>query len=126
MSLDALYMIVEGAIGASVIIFVTLMSLRIRAVPGTHKKYVATSLLVVVIGFQSLLFMTMAVIRLLLDQQVSAGIDFVCSAIWAWWCWRLLHDSDNWFNNQYKKLKRGLKNLRSRLQFIPSPAPAFG
>lgn len=97
--------------------------LQRAAIPGSYKKYQLTTLLIAMISLKILGGISIVILSLILDNAFTAGIWVFIVAVDIWDLKKLFND-DNWFNNQYKRLKRGLKNLQTRLSMLASPMPA--
>lgn len=105
---------------------VTLM--KDRAVKGTRARYVAKTSQIILIALFIIanLFLTYALI-LSADDALGKGwqalLGGLLSFLYGRWLCRLLSDDDDdWFNGQWKKLKRWVKGIRMAGQFKPMPA----
>ena len=105
---------------------------RQSAVRESHQKYVATTLAIVFYTAAVILKLVLVCMLLLLSRSdilytFLAGLWMIFAVLDARRLYRVLKsDDDNWFNSQYGKLKRGVKNLRSKLSFSPRLQPALG
>lgn len=98
------------------------------AVRGSHQRYVAASRWVAISTAGLILALARGPILLLESNAWSTFVAFYFVLFWAWKLKRAI-DEDNWFNNQLKRAKRGLKKLRERTsslgaRLLPSPTPA--
>jgi len=127
MLLEQLEMMIGGA--GAVVTFPYLITfwLTVRSVSGTRLRYVATSWLIGLGALLALIFAVWAVLDLMLENYQGTGLNVMLTIAMAWSTKRVINNSDNWFNDQWKRLKRGLKKLKRRLAStapVPAPSPA--
>jgi len=100
---------------------------RNRAVPGSRQKYVLTTWLIPATTLVLLASAALGTIRLNQEEYLGAAFwaTFVIESLIRLWSY---FNDDNWFNDQLKKFKQGLKNFGRQVQsaFSPKPAPALG
>ncbi len=99
-----------------------------RRVKGSHERYVLASWLVVVLLIKQALTIVITIILLGVDTNyIFAGI-WTAMAIMNAWRLFVAFDDDNWFNDQFTKLKKrfkqGVANLKGRLSSSGSPLPS--
>lgn len=99
--------------------------LKIRAVKGTRQRYIAATM---EIGCSLGVIVTLliwAVVDVATKDIFGAGFSITLAAIRTWQFLRHFDDDDNWFNDQLKLLKRGVKKLRRRIASLsPLPSPS--
>ena len=101
--------------------------LKIKAVAGSREKYILTTWLIIVTAAIFLAALACVVFGLREHDYIGAAMWTLFALYALYLLWRIFNEDDNWFNNQWKKLMRGLKNLRERLQSVGlKPAPALG
>ena len=100
---------------------------KIFYVKGTRGRYVAATLEV---AFDIGVIISLIVIAGVQAAQQDLPYAAVMAALALWRLWWLLKgfdDDDHWFNDQWKRLKRGFKKLRQNLANaspLPSPSSA--
>ena len=121
--MDILYMAVFIIAFALILIHGVLQFRQQTAVQGSYKKFQLTTILIVVVSLKILGGLGLVILSLAFGYWFTAGI-WLCLVAFDILDLVKLFKDDNWFNNQYKRLKRGLKNLRTRLSTLASPLPA--
>lgn len=96
--------------------------MQMKAVRGSRQRYVLTTWAITLVALVVLLELVVIVINLKQGLYFSAGTRAAVALLYMYLSRHFFHD-DNWFNNQYKRLKRGLKNLGERLSHMFSPSP---
>ena len=104
---------------------------RLRAVFAvrySHQRYVYASLHILAYGLIAICRFVDAVLWSIDGEFLIASVALLTVPIWIFLIW-IAWDDDNWFNNRFKRLKKGWKKLRSwRPQvpriFTPHPAPS--
>lgn len=127
LSLAMIYQIVFGCTVATSFTAHLLSTLQRKAVTGSHEKYVLTTSAIVFYAIAIILSVFLLCIR-------AIERDYVAVVIWAFITFslacslRFLLRDDNWFNDQWKRLKRKAKKMSKQLQsiFTPRAVPAFG
>lgn len=88
------------------------------SVRGTHPRYVASTIECLSAALIAFMTLVMLVDSLRKGDPLNSSILFAVFCYWVVETARAF-DDDNWFNNQWKRLKRGFKNLRIRLALKP-------
>lgn len=97
-----------------------------RAAKGTRARYVAKTSQIILIALFIIanLFLTCTLIlgaNDALGKGWQALLGGLLSYLYGRWLWRLLNDGDDdWFNNQWKKVRRWAKAYRASLRFKPA------
>lgn len=91
------------------------------AVKGTRVRYIYLSLTIAFFGLQALIAFTRAVLFVAIGEYGTAGIQLLLAVMYTFYTWKFLGDGDNWFNDQFKRLKRGIKKLRQQLANALTP-----
>ncbi len=94
---------------------------------GTHARYVMASLKRVCDIGVIIALPVLAGLAAAQQSYVVAGIAGSFFLINLWLFIQRFDDDDHWFNDQWKRLKRGIKKLRQNLastNVLPSPSPA--
>ncbi len=98
-----------------------------KAVCGSKERFNLNTAAIVAEIVVALYFSFEAITALQEEDYVDAGICTGVVIVTLFYIAQLLKD-DNWFNNQFKKLKNGLKNLGKQLSNMRlpslSPSPA--
>ena len=122
---------IESALGLLIIPIAgvhTLVYLRAAfAVKGTRVHYTHLSLTIAFFGLQALIAFARAVLSVAIGEYGATGIQLLLAVVYIFYAWKLSKDGGNWFNDQFKRLKRGLKKLRQQLANALTPpklAPA--
>ncbi len=124
MDLNALSLVVLMIMLVCMAINLMFLIRRDRAVLGSHQRYVATTWIIATDIMVILSLLASSVIYFMQENLLGAGWDLVIVWIWVWSLKRFF-DDDNWFNDQWKRLKRGIKKLRERIaRATPSPLPS--
>lgn len=97
--------------------------LRHRAVNNSRQRYTLSNLAITFATIYLLCLVVRCLQYLRDGDYLNAAIATACFVTGTWHIWMLLQD-DNWFNNQYKKLKRGFKHLSRQLSSWTSAAPS--
>lgn len=121
--MGVLYMVVLSATLALILIHAVVLFRQQTAIPGSYKKFQLTTILIVIVSLKILTKLGVVILSLLFGYWLTAGIWLGLAAFDILDLIKLFKD-DNWFNNQYKRFKQGLKNLRARLSTFLSPLPA--
>lgn len=127
LSLAMIYQIAFGCTVATSFTGHLLAALQGKAVTGSHMKDVLTTSAIVFYAIAIILSVFLLCIR-------AIERDYVAVVIWAFMTFsltcslRFLLRDDNWFNDQWKRLKRKAKKMSKQLQsiFTPRAVPAFG
>lgn len=127
LSLAMIYQIVFGctvAISVSAHLFSRLQG---KAVTGSHEKNVLTTSAIALHVIAILLSIVLFCIQTIAHEYDLAIIWIIISFLHVRQLRFLLRD-DNWFNDQWKRLKRKAKKISKQLQsiFTPRAVPAFG
>lgn len=94
-----------------------------RSVLGTRVRYEAATMVVATALAITVLCFVLGVIDVVRADHLAAGMDAIFMLVWLAVTIHNFYDDDNWFNNQWKRLKRGLKSLRRRLTTVKLPRP---
>lgn len=98
-----------------------------RAIRGSHQRYVAASLAVMSSAAVTLTHVVFVAMHIA-NSELGWAVFFAFFGIrWYYWFQEALRDNDNWFNDQFKRLKKKWRKLRSWRPHIPriaSPRPA--
>lgn len=118
----AMWVFIALAIGST--IFHIKKELRVK---GSHGRYVMKTLQLVCDFGQAVTLVIVASCYFALALPVFASLIIGALLYRIWDIWKHFDDDDHWFNDQWKKLKKGYKKLRQRLangRLSPLPSPA--
>ena len=125
MILEELSSVIYVAEFPLVCVYIYNASRRLFAVKGSRARYVASTWAMASAAGVVILLLIKAGVDAMAQDYASAFVSGFIAAVWIWWAIKGLLDDDNWFNDQWKRLKRGFKNLQQRLANIsPLPSPA--
>ena len=124
LSSDTLQLILTAAVLALSVGNIMTSIRRNQSVKGSYPRYVAASwFLVTGIAVIGVTF-AKAALYVATGEYVAAGFQLALVGLWVWII-RSQSDEDNWFNSQWKRLKKGVKALRQRIASLaPSPLPS--
>lgn len=127
MSFDLAHAGVNAIVWIMLAVGVVSRLLRISAVRGSHQRHVYGSLHILAYGLIAVFRLADAVLYSIEGEFSRASMNLVTVPIWVLLI-VLGWDDDNWFNGQLKRLKKGIKKLRSwrpRVPqvVVPSPSP---
>lgn len=128
-ALEVIYNIAGFVYTSSLLSWIAAVIIRRRAVPGTRIRYIASSWAVGGAAGIAMSSPVLGVIYLMRGEYFMAGLDAFLTVYWTWQVYREFNNEDNWFNDQWKKFKRGMKKLRQKLSALkpsslPSPLPS--
>jgi hypothetical protein len=126
MDLKTLYLVCVIAFAFLVIISFLNSQRRLSAVPGSHQRYVAATVGVLCYFALFVAAVCVCVIAWMLSYYESVVLYALLALLQLLLLKRCWND-DNWFNDQWKRLKRGFKKLRQRITSaspLPLPSPA--
>lgn len=106
------------------LVWAVLCVLRGGIVTATKQRFIVTTLLIVFTVLEIVVMSVRAVIYIIQKDFIGASLLVTSTVMFIWFLTLIMHD-DNWFNDQWKRLKKGIKNLQESLQsaFMPTPAP---
>ena len=92
--------------------WVVIGCLKSIAVSGILKEYVYKSLYIVMCGLIAVTGVARAAIIATSGEYAMAGFALFTTLPFSFWMIEEIKNGDNWFNDQWKKLKKGFKKLR--------------
>ena len=124
MSIAILIAVIAALMYITVFTHLVSFFLRNSYIPGSYRRYIANSLMLATSGINFVIGVILGGLYFAIGDYIAAGVFSLGSLGWLWVI-KKDKDEDNWFNDQWKRLKRGLKNLRQRLATTsPLPSPA--
>ncbi|HWT40930.1 MAG TPA: hypothetical protein VN081_06755 [Dongiaceae bacterium] len=126
MSLNLLTMVITFVAYPCFFLYILFGLRKKQAVRGSIAHHKASTQMIVSIIAVTVCTIAEVFIAILQKDIVTASTDFVVAVFWVW-INKEHFDDDNWFNDQWKRLKRGFKKLRQRLATgipLPLPSPA--
>lgn len=95
-----------------------------QAVNGSHEKYVASTMCLGTSASLALIDFGRAFSYVGMEKHFLAGLSTTVALMWLLLAYGY-SKNDNWFNNQFKKLKCKIKNFARSLAPSPRLAPAY-
>jgi hypothetical protein len=99
--------------------------IRVRAVKGSFQRYRLTTLSITMKAGAIVFELLICATAVATQSYVLGAMYLVVVPLEVMTLLRLIHGDDNWFNDQWKRAKRGIKKIRQRIQqATPSPLPS--
>ena len=92
---------------------------RKSAIEGSYERYKATTLSIVLAALIAIFLSALAIVNAYRGEYLPSFLQVFIAYSYFKDAWNLYHDDDNWFNGQFKRFKRGLKQLRKRRSRMP-------
>lgn len=124
MSLEVLKAVISLLGGSAAMLHFTAWTWRMFVIRGSHARYITSTIMVGCAALTTISAFIGGIISAVQGDYLDVGIKVVLTVIWAWITKKAYND-DNWFNDQWKRLKRGVKRLRRRIAaLLPTPLPS--
>ena len=104
------------------IILAILIVYRVYAVRNSHQRYVATTTIVLTIAVLIVTYLSLAAFASMHGDYATFALRLFFTGFWAWLSTEFF-DDDNWFKNQWTRIKDGIKKVRERMaSAMPLPS----